>query len=145
MRVQCQKRLTVRIYGHRARRCGNRRAPCRWSRCRIKNESARAGGIRRDVAYGRDSLCLSQCFVISEYEGSVFDDWAARRAAKLIAPKRRDRIAGRLGKEVIRVQSAIPQKLIHIAMELVGARLANGVYYAASCAAVLGRKPSSQN
>src|SRR5580698_6507052 len=111
-------------------------------RCRPKIQQrlhARYGQrARRQGRHKRDRRLvqvLHKTFVVQEEEGFVFLDWAAERAAELVALERRgnaDRV-----EVVSSVQRAVTEEFVDVSVPLIAARLGDDVDLSAGMLAVL--------
>ena len=80
---------------------------------------------------------MPKTLIAGEEEQLVLDDGSSHVAAKLVLGKRRTGIAARIGKEIVRIQHFVAQKLVGGAVESVSARLCLQVDHSAGKSPVL--------
>src|SRR6202030_4197205 len=103
---------------------------------RSRNQLADARRGRGHSVYGSHSQSLANTLVVEEKECSLAFDGTTQGSAELVTLKRRH---GGAIKEVARVQSAVAQKFVQRAMELVRSRTSDGVDDSPRGLSVVGR------
>jgi len=94
-----------------------------------------ASGQGRHLHRVGDTLGLPDAFVVSKEKRAILDDRAADGAAKLVALERRLRGAATL-KEILCIQRAVAQEVLHAAMKCIRPGARNGINNAPGSLAV---------